>query len=379
MTAGRPSADEAIRYAGAVRDDPGAAIRRWKALSGGKAVGCFPLYIPEEILCAAGMLPVTLWGDEFPDAPPVNIPPFLCGVVRGVFASIRARRWDAVDAWAVPSTCDSIQNAVEVLAAGGERRPLFPLVFPLSGELPGAFEYLLDRVEAFAEWAEGVSGRAVSAGALERAIAAGNENRLAFARLEDRMAESPGSVTAAEFALLARAGSLLPKETHTAMLRAVASRGGGGGGGGRARARVFLTGMMATDGVATALDDAGAAVVGNDLGRGRRYYEGLATGSGDAALALVRRHLRRRDCSTLHGSGAARIDALFERVAACGADRLLLLRIRQCEPEGGDAPDIAARARERGIAFLAVDSGPGDPGAAAALAVRIGAFVELGE
>ncbi len=375
MTAGRPSADEAIRYAGAVRGDPSAAVRRWKALSGRKAVGCFPLYIPEEVLCASGMLPVTLWGDEFPESPPVNIPPFLCGVVRGAFASIRGGRWDALDGWAVPSTCDSIQNAVEVLKAGGEGRPLFPLVFPLSGDLPGASEYLLDRIEAFAEWAERVSGRAVSEGALEKAIASSNENRRAFARLEERMAESPASVTAAEFALLARAGSLVPKETHTGMLGAVAGRGGDGGR--RPRARVFLTGMLATDDVAAALDAAGAAVVGNDLGRGRRYYEGLAAESGDAAVALVRRHLSRGPCSTLHWSGSARIDALFARVAACGADRLLLLRIRQCEPEAGDVPDIAARARERGVPFLAVDADPGVSGTAASLAVRIGAFVEM--
>ena len=377
MTAGPLNADEAIRYAGAVRGDPAASVRRWKALSGGKAVGCFPLYLPEEVLCAAGMLPVTVWGDEFPDAPPANVPPFLCGIVRGAFASIRGGRWDAIDAWAVPSTCDSIQNAVEVLKAGGEGRPLFPLVFPLSGDLPGAAEYLLDRIEAFAGWAEQVSGRRVSEGALEKAIAASNENRRAFARLEDRMADSPASVTAVEFALLARAGSLVPKETHSAMLRAVVARAGSGGR--RARARVFLTGIMAEDAVASALDHAGAAVVGNDLGRGRRYYEGLAPESGDAAVALVRRHLSRGPCSTLHWSGNARLDSLFERVAACGADRVLLLRIRQCEPEAGDEPDIAARARERGIPFLAVDTDPGTGGAAASLAVRIGAFVEMGE
>ncbi len=377
MTGGRLSADEAIRYAAAVRDDPAAAVRRWKALSGSKAVGCFPLYLPEEVLCAAGMLPVTLWGDEFPDSPPANVPPFLCGVVRGVFGPIRRGRWDAIDAWAVPSTCDSIQNAVEVLTAGGERRPLFPLVFPLSGDLPGAPEYLLDRIEAFLGWAEEVSGRAVSEGALEKAIASCNENRRAFARLEERMAESPGSVTAAAFALLARAGSLLPKETHSRMLGAVVARVGGGQR--PPRARVFLTGMMATDAVASALDRAGAAVVGNDLGRGHRYYEGLAAETGDAAIALVRRHLSRKPCSTLHWPADARIDALFQGVAACGADRLLLLRLRQCEPEAGDEPDIAACARERGIPFLAVDTDPGGPGAAASLAVRVTAFVEMGE
>ncbi len=377
MTAGRLNADEAIRYAAAVRDDPAAAILRWKALSGRKTVGCLPLYVPEEILYAAGMLPVTLWGDEFPDAPPASLPPYLCSVVRGAFSSIRAGLWDAIDAWAVPSTCDSIQNAVEVLKAGGEGRPLFPLVFPLSGDLPGASEYLLDRIEAFAEWAGTVAGRPVAEGALQNVIATYNENRRMFSRLEDRMAESPGDLTAAEFLLLARAGSLLPKETHSELLRPVLAREAA-----RReipRARVFLSGMMATDGVAAALDGAGAAVVGNDLGRGRRYYEGPAAETGDAAIALVRRHLSREACSTLHWAGSARIDSLFRSVASCGADRVLLLRVRQCEPETGDEPDIAAGARERGVPFLAVDVDPGSPGAAASLAVRIEAFVEMGE
>jgi len=377
MTAGRLNPDEAVRYAAAIRDDPAAAIRRWKALSGRKAVGCFPLYVPEEVLAAAGMLPVTLWGDEYPKAPPANIPPFLCSVVRGAFSAIRGGRWDAIDAWAVPSTCDSIQNSFEVLKAGGERRPMFPLVFPLSGDLPGASEYLLDGIEAFAEWAGTVSGRTVAEGALEKAIMAYNANRRMFAAIEERMAEAPGIITAVEFLDLARAGSVLPKETHSEMLRAVLERGTPKGN--TPRSRVFLTGMMATDDVATALDAAGAAVVGNDLGRGRRYFQGMAAETGDAALALVRRHLSREACSTLHWAGRARIDFLFRRVASSGADRVLLLRVRRCEPETGDAPDIAGEAMERGVPFMAVDVDPEGSGAAASLAVRIGAFLEMGD
>ncbi len=377
MTAGSLNADEAVRYAAAVRDDPAGAVRRWKALSGRKVVGCFPLYIPEEVLCAAGMLPVTLWGDEFPKAPPANMPPYLCAVVRGAFSSIRGGRWDAIDAWAVPSTCDSIQNAFEVLKAGGESRPMFPLVFPLSGELPGSSEYLLDRIEAFVEWAGSVSGRMVTEGTLEKAIVAYNVNRRMFASIEERMTETPGILTAAEFLDLARAGSLLPKETHSGMLRAVLERAAAAGNS--PRSRIFLTGMLATDDVAAALDGAGAVIVGNDLGRGRRYYEGPAAETGDAAIALVRRHLSREECSTRHWAGRARLDSLFRRVASCGADRLLLLRVRRCEPESGDAPDIAAEAKARGVPFLAVDVDPGSSGAGASLAVRIGAFVEMGE
>lgn len=377
MTAGRLNADEAVRYAAAVRGAPAGGVRRWKALSGRKAVGCFPLYVPEEILYAAGMLPITLWGDEFPKAPPADMPPFLCAVVRGAFSAIRGGLWDAIDAWAIPSTCDSIQNSFEALKAGGESRPMFPLVFPLSGDLRGSSEYLLDRIEAFVEWSGTVSGRTVTEGMLEKAIVAYNSNRRMFAAIEERMAETPGILTAAEFVHLAGAGSLLPKETHSEMLRAVLAREGAGG---RAtRSRVFLTGILATDEVATALDGAGAAIVGNDLGRGRRYFEGTADETGDAALALVRRHLSRDACSTLHRAGRSRIDSLFRRVASCGADRLLLLRVRGCEPETGDAPDIAAEAKERGVPFLAVDIDPGPSGTAASLAVRIGAFVEMGE
>ncbi len=377
MTPACTNADGAIRYAASVRDEPAAAVRGWKALGGGKAVGCFPLYVPEEVLHAAGILPVTLWGDEFPSAPFCNVPPFLCGVVRGAFSSIRGGFWDDIDGWAVPSTCDSIQNAVEVLKAGGESRPLFPLVFPLSADLPGAAEYLLDGIEAFAEWAGGLSGRPVSEGALGKAIATYNENRRLFGRLEERMAETPGSVSAGEFLLLARAGSLLPKETHSAMLRAVLA------GKGRAdkapRARIFLTGMLADDALGRVIDDAGGAVVGNDLGRGRRYYGAPAAETGDAAIALMRRHLCREPCSTLHWAGGRRLEFFFRDVAARGADRILLVRVRQCEPETGDEPDLAAAARARGIPFLAVDVDPCSPGASASLAVRIGAFVEMGE
>ena len=377
MTAGRLNVDDAVRYAAAVRDDPAAAIRRWKALTGRKAVGCFPLYIPEEVLDAAGMLPVTLWGDEYPKAPAANIPSSLCSVVRGAFSAIRGGRWDAIDAWAIPSTCDSIQNSFEVLKVGGERRPMFPLVFPLAGDLPGASEYLLNGIEAFAEWAGTVSGRKVTEGAVEKAIVAYNVNRRMFAAIEERMTEAPGIVTAVEFLDLARAGSVLPKETHSEMLRAVLERGAARGN--NPRSRIFLTGMMATDGVATALDAAGAAVVGNDLGRGRRYYSGIAAETGDTALALVRRHMSREACSTLHRAGRARIESLFRGVASCRADRVLLLRVRQCEPESGDAPDIAAEAMERGVPFMAVDVDPEGSGAAASLAVRIAAFVEMGE
>jgi len=366
---------EAIRAAEAACADPVLTVSRWKLLSGKKAVGCAPIYVPEEVLHAAGILPVTVWGTPERNGNAGHIPSFLCPVAREIFAAIRGPLGALLDAIVLPSTCDTLQNAFEVLRLSGESRPLFSLVLPVSGSLPGATEYLLDRIEAFREWTEKVGGVRVSGGALDRSIRVYEENRERFGLLERRMAETPGYASAREYDRIARSGLLLPKETHSVLLRAVLSRPAPAGF--RARGNVFLSGMALPAGLMEALDRAGAALVGNDLAWGHRYYADPGGNVGDPILHLVRRHFRRDPCSTLHDDGPPRSLRLLERMAATGADRLLMVRVRRCEPEGGDLPEIERAVREKGIPFLCLDTDlsgrEGD-----SLAVRIEAFLEMG-
>src|SRR3990172_746194 len=248
-------AEWAFRFASEVSRNPAAAVSRWKSLSGRQAAGCIPIYSPEEVLHAAGMLPVTLWGNESGPASPASVPPFVCSVAGGIVSDIRAGKWEGIDAWVFPSTCDTLQNAFEVLFPSHDERPRFPFVFPASADAPGASEYLLDRVEAFREWAGRVSGREVSEGALEKSVRVYNENRRAFSLLEERMTE---------FLTLARAGMALPKEGHTEILKGALARSRGSSR--RPRAKIFLAGILATGPVMEALDRAGARVRGDDLG-----------------------------------------------------------------------------------------------------------------
>jgi (R)-2-hydroxyisocaproyl-CoA dehydratase beta subunit len=348
-----PSGTEwAFRFASEVCRDPAAAVSRWRSLSGRKAAGCIPIHVPEEILHAAGMLPVTVWGNEFAPASPAGVPPSLCSVAAAVISSIRSGKWEDIDAWVVPSACDTLRNAFEDLFPRHDERPRFPFVFPPSADAPGAPEYMLDRVEALREWAGAVSGRKVSEGALDGSVRVYNENRRAFALLEERMTESPGSFTGTEFLMLARAGMALPKEAHTKMLGEALCRSSAIPA--QTCTKVFLAGILATLPVMEALDEAGAAIVGNDLALGNRYYSGSPCERGDMPLSLVRRHLRRDPA--LHGIGRTRTEHLFDRIDGTGADRILLLRVRQCEPESGDTHDMSDESRKRGIPFLCLDT-----------------------
>jgi benzoyl-CoA reductase/2-hydroxyglutaryl-CoA dehydratase subunit BcrC/BadD/HgdB len=368
--------DWAFRFASEIHRNPTAAVSRWKSLSGRKAAGCVPIHLPEEILHAAGMLPVTIWGNEFPLSSPGGDPGCVCSIAEGVISAIRSGKWREIDVWAFPSSCDTFRNSFEVLFPKENEHPRFPFVFPASADDHGTAEHMLDRVEAFCEWAGRVSGRDVSEGSLERSIRTYNENRKSFTLLEERMAETPGSFSGREFTAFAKTGMVLPKEVHTRILTAALSRW-------RvpvrtASPKVFLTGMMATETLMETLDAAGAAIVGNDLALGHRYYSESPDEEGDIPLSLARRHLRRDPRSTVHGSGQGRTEDLFRKIVACGADRLILLRMNGCGPESGDSPDLAAESRERGVPFLCLDVGPHAEEEAPA-GGRIKTFLDSGE
>ena len=343
----------AFRFASEVCRDPAAAVSRWRSLSGRKAAGCIPIHVPEEVLHASGMLPVTIWGNEFAPASPADVRPSPCSVASGVISAILSGKWEKIDAWVFPSACDILRNSFDALFPPHDERPRFPFVFPPSADAPGAPEEMLDRVEAFREWAGEVSGREVSEGALDGSVRVYNENRMAFSLFEERMAESPGFFTGREFLTFARAGMALPKETHTKMLKEALGRSNAIPS--ETRAKVFLTGILATFPVMDALDEAGAAIVGNDLALGKRYYSGSPLETGDMPLSLVRRHLRRDPCSTLHGIGRRRAEHLFDRFDGSGADRLLLLRVRECEHETGEISGLTDESRKRGIPVLCMD------------------------
>ncbi len=368
--------DWAFRFASEIRRNPTASISRWKTLSGRKAAGCVPIYLPEEILHATGMLPVTVWGNEFPLSSPGGEPSSVCPIAGGVISAIRSDKWRDIDVWAFPSTCDTFRSAFEVLLPKEDEHPRFPFVFPASADASGAAEQMLDQVEAFCEWAARVSGRDVSEGSLERSVRTYNENRKSFMLLEERMAESPGAFSGSEFETFARTGMVLPKEVHTQILTAALSRWREPAG--TATPKVFLTGMLATESVMESLDATGAAIVGNDLALGHRYYSGSTDETSDMKVSLARRHLRKDPCSTGQGSGRGRIEDLFQRIVVCGADRLIMLRLNGCEPDSGESLELAAESRKKGIPFLSLDVCPHAEERESTM-VRIETFLEAGE
>jgi benzoyl-CoA reductase subunit C len=322
-------AEDALRFAGRTSLDPARAVSRWKALTGRKAAGCLPLFIPEEILHAAGMLPVTVFGDEYRDLP-------------------ASGRWDVLDGWVLPPAPVLSSEFAKSLPESASGRPQVSLRFTPGRMKAPSTEETLDRVELLREWAGDTAGRPATDGALERSISVFNENRRLVLGLQNRLAAIPGAFSAVEVFLLFRSAMALPREAHTELLRAALSRDPGNGR--RSPVRVFLAGVTASRALMEAIDDAGAVLVGEAMAAGNRTHEALVDDRGDPALALARR--LRAQLLELAEAGAEPSFAarMLDRVQASGANRFFYVGTDAAIPDA--AGRLAAEAGRRGIPFL---------------------------
>src|SRR3989337_3335822 len=54
--------NESIQAFARVVEQPYASLALWKQRDGRRMIGCFPMYVPHEMVEAAGMMPVDLYG-----------------------------------------------------------------------------------------------------------------------------------------------------------------------------------------------------------------------------------------------------------------------------------------------------------------------------
>ena len=84
-----------------VRDPDLAAVAGWKrAHPGGRAVGCFPVYVPAELVHAAGMLPVGVFGAGGTvdiDHADSRMQSFVCSISRSTLELGLTSRLDLLD------------------------------------------------------------------------------------------------------------------------------------------------------------------------------------------------------------------------------------------------------------------------------------------
>ena len=248
------------------------AVKKWKAEKPGrKAIGYLPIYVPREIIHAAGMLPVGVYGggDQLEviqgDA---YYQSYICRIPRSTVELGLTGRLDCLDGMLFPSICDVIRNL------SGMWQIMFKDKYVKYFDLPQNYDdatggaFYVHEMQALRNDLEKLGGKGISDEDLRRSIGVYNENRKAVRDLYAYRAQKPWQVPTSEVYLVLRAGALLPPEEHTSLIKRYLDEAEKEKRPQRDNARVVLTGSFCEQpplGLIKSIEMAGCYVVDDDF------------------------------------------------------------------------------------------------------------------
>ena len=361
--------DAALAALAEVADDPDAYVLSWKERTGGKVVGAFPMNFPAEIAHAAGALPVLIQENREPDSLGRNLlAEFYCGYTRNVADSAAKGTLDVYDGFFLADHCIQLLGAVDVVRAESPA----PVYF---GQLPPSLTdgWTLGRarrmMRSFVEEMGRFAGTPVTDAALARSIALYNENRRLLRELFASRRSGNAALTSGQLQTLVKSSMVMDKEEHTGLLRQVVSGMAGTAVPRDDRVRLHLSGHLChapKPELLAAIEECGAVVVDDDLFTGTRYIAtDVVIDTADTAdridpvEALTRWYLRRdaaAPCPTRVKHETDWEDHLVRSVEAAGAQGVIVLMVRFCEPHMLYYPELRKRLNERGIPHLLIET-----------------------
>ena len=76
---------------------------------GDKVVGCLPVYTPEELVHAAGMVPMGIWGGNIElNEAKQYFPAFACSIMQSIMENAMRGSYKGLSAAIIPCMCDTL-------------------------------------------------------------------------------------------------------------------------------------------------------------------------------------------------------------------------------------------------------------------------------
>lgn len=328
------SAEDAIAIArDLIEDSDFPTVRRWRE-AGGKVLGHFQVYFPEELAHAAGMLPVKLHGAQVEGRhAEARFGSYLCSIVKSSLELALSKRLE-LDLFATQPICDVARN----LAAIFERNVSYPcriLYLPQNANSSYSAQYLRDEYARILSLIEEVAGRRVTDEDLRTSLEVFNENRRLLRQLYGIRRDTPWLLSVDEGYALMAIGGRIPREEHNALLSAVLPAIESRAARPQDRMRVVFEGGFCEQPPLDLLRAIGQSVyvVDDDLLIGLRWIVEDVDPRGDAMLNLATAYLEQSTYSPVqHDLRKPKEKMLLDRIRASRADAAIITAAKMCEP-----------------------------------------------
>ncbi len=337
-----------------VEDADFPTAHRWRE-AGGKVVGHFQVYFPEEIVHAAGMLPLKVRGAPVECVRGAShFGSYLCSIPKTSLELALSQRIE-LDMFVAQPICDAARN----LAVVWGRNFFYPceiLYLPQNATSNYSIQYLHGEYERFRHVVEEIVGREITDDDLRNSLAVFNENRALLRDLYAIKQDAPWLISVEEAYVLVAVGGLIPREEHNDLLRTVLPLFKRITTQPQDKVRVVFEGGFCEQPPLGLLRTIGRVcdVVDDDLLIGLRWIlEDVPLTDKDPLFNLAEAYLESSSYSPVqHDLRKPKEKMLLKRVRDSGAEAVIITAPKMCEPALDEQVTYTHALDEAGVAYI---------------------------
>ncbi|MGQ9669236.1 MAG: 2-hydroxyacyl-CoA dehydratase subunit D [Desulfosoma sp.] len=331
---------------------------------------------PEELLLAAGLRPMRLYGFEARGAQSEAImPTTFCAYVHGVLQAALEDRFRHLAGVVVVNSCDAMRRLADAWERFVGTPPVYRLDFPFRCD-ETAERHWTGVLNRFAAHLASVTGRSISQVDLQAAIDLMNQTRRTIQALDQLRASKNRPISGTDFADWAAKACMQDKKRFLLESSSLLEHAQSKNFSHQSGPRIVLGGCAANARTLVGLvEKSGALVVGDELCTGARHFHTLVDESMDPMLAVAHRYLRRPPCAR-RVDGGDYIGHVLDLVREARADGVVFQTLKFCDAIRWRVPRLADALTRQGIPFRHVER-DGSAASWGPLETRLEAFVEM--
>ncbi len=327
--------------------------------AGKKVIGVLPYYAPEELVYAAGMIPMGIWGSNTKTISRAKeyCATFYCTIAQLALEMLLDGTMDQLDGIITPTICDTLRPMSQNYRVSmGKKMPVIFLAHPQNRFDTNGLQFCVDQYTNVRKELEKIAGKEITDEAIRNAIRVYNESRAARRAFVKLAAEHPDVVTPTLRSAVLKSAWFMPKDEHTALLNQLNAELEKLPACDWKGTKIVTSGIVCDNPhLLAALEENGIAIAADDVAHESRAFRVDASEEGDPMMALAKQFAD-LDYDVLlydpESSKNRRGEFVANMVKESGAQGLVLFMQQFCDPEEMEYPYLKKALDAAGIPHI---------------------------
>lgn len=323
---------------------------------GKKVIGVLPYFAPVELVVAAGMVPMGIWGSNKKTIAMAKeyCATFYCTIAQLALEMLLDGTLDQLDGIITPTICDTLRPMSQNFRVAMEGKlPCIFLAHPQNRKPAFGLQFTVDQYMHVKSELEKISGNTITDEALREAIKVMNRSRKARREFVKLAGQHPEAISAVERSAVLRSAWFMEPAVHAEKLEELNAELAKLPASNWKGKKIVTSGIICDNPkLLQIFDDNNIAIAADDVAQETRAFRVDASEEGDPMMALAQQFAD-QDYDVLlydeHSNKNRRADFVVQLVKESGAQGLVLFMQQFCDPEEMEYPYLKKALDDAGI------------------------------